>query len=663
LFLKPEFVPWEVLFGDEDKKTLDASVFQDEPSNTPDELQNLFKADKEANVPVNFKEQIADIYKKIQAKQAEEATQQETAKQQPSVDEQKKIFEGRAKRWAPAVDAAVADKLAGRLKPLNDPEPGVVGESQKGGLHEYFGAGWANTDLNNIDALRKALGVASYSPPDEVIDALQKQPVSQRLYALTAEGAEFEDKSWASLSELFSNTRLGVLPDERIESAIASFEGYPGAENLSNAEKAALYFYTRSSWTDAVNSYLRKLDGASVTLMKQKARGGDTEYVERKLKLLMTDPSFKQTRQVATLMMNGLAKLIAARQAHGGKPLMATRGAGGDTFSRVGEQDAVYDAAFMSTANMPSHMSEFSNNAKVNMVLFSNQGVDVAPFSGYSHEKEILMFPGTMFNVDMMLEPGDDQLLVLRELVDGEPIDAASLRPQEQKAETGVGWAIENTGRRYKSPVIEKALGAKADEGAMQRQVVRLKKLLARIEQGTIAPGGIQQGGADYMDLKHLVDSIGDQPEWQSSVPGLEEFLLNSEIGSQGIDIDIINAYVDGQLGRKLVDWAATKKGDVSAREMELLLLADTLSSARNSFFKNLYDYSDGKRNLVIERAIAKALTRPGQQNAEARQWWGETIEQYADAVGANVQSLPLEWQQLVSEARPPSQIQPQGYF
>jgi len=138
-----EFIPWEVLFGDEDKKTLDASVFQDEPSNTFDALQHLLKADEDANVATdNLKAQIADVYKQIQAKQAEKAAQQETAKQQSSVGEQKKIFEGRARRWAPAVDAAVADKLAGRLKPLNDPEPGVVGESQKGGLHEYFGAGW-----------------------------------------------------------------------------------------------------------------------------------------------------------------------------------------------------------------------------------------------------------------------------------------------------------------------------------------------------------------------------------------------------------------------------------------------------------------------------------------------------------------------------------------
>ena len=425
-----------------------------------------------------------DVLKQIQAKQIV---------QQPSAGEQKKIFEGRARRWAPVVDAAVADKLKGRLKPLMGSDPGVVGVPQKGGLHEYFGAGWVNTDLNNIDALRKELGVAPYSPPDEVIDALQKQPVSQRLYALTAEGAEFEDTSVASLSELFSDFDAEKeLSEAEVQRALDKFEEEadsslipPGLEKLSNAEKCALFFYTRSFWTDAVNSYLRKLDAASVALMKHKAEGGNTAEAEQQMSLLMTAPGFKKTRQVATLMMNGLAKLIAERQGLVGKPLMATRGAGKDKFSTIEEQDAVYDAAFLSTANTATHKSPFARDSHVNMLLFSNQGAYIAAVAGYN-ENEILMFPGTIFNLDMVLEPLENkQLLVLRELVNGEPIDVPPSLRKDQWDETGDRWGEDYVPAKLNKDEIQAMLEKKADEDARKKKATSPGELPEKMNYST----------------------------------------------------------------------------------------------------------------------------------------------------------------------------------
>lgn len=357
-------------------------------------------------------------------------------------EEMQEYYQDRAKRWEPEIHGQVIEKMGDRVKPLVSPQPELQGSLDKEGLNQYIGNDWATTSLKDIQALRKTLGIKDHNPPSGVIAALQDQPLSQRLYTVAAEKPDHDDNSLLSLTELFSDPDIEdkILSPKDLNNILQDFQDKDyGTKDLNNGEKLALYMYTKSSWTDKVNGYLRQIDSTISTIARQKKEGASTAEAEKELQKLMSDPGFKQTRQVTTLMMDALGKLIARQQKEKDKTFMVTRGAGAQHFD-VKKNDIIYDAAFTSTSDAPSHQSQFAKASDVQMLLFSNQGIDVSKISGFQKEAtedEILMFPGTMFHVDTILTPEElysggrkEQLIVGREFSNDAPINMATTQLQ-----------------------------------------------------------------------------------------------------------------------------------------------------------------------------------------------------------------------------------------
>lgn len=358
-----------------------------------------------------------------------------------SEEEIQEYYQDRAKRWEPEIHEQVIEKMGDRVKPMKEPEPKLQGSLNQQGLNKHIGESWATTSLKDIQALRQTLGIKDYAPPGGVVAALQDQPLSQRLYAMTAEKSDHDDNSLLSLTELFSDPATGkTLHPRDLNNILQDFQDKNyGTKDLNNGEKLALYMYTKSSWTDKINGYLRQMDNTVSTIARQKKAGANTEEAEKELQKLMADPEMKQTRQVATLMMNALGKLIARQQKETDNTYMVTRGAGAKHFD-VKKNDIIYDAAFTSTSDAPSHQSQFAKASDVQMLLFSNQGVDVSKISGFQDEAtehEILMFPGTMFHIDSIFTPeklwtggAKEQLIVGREFSNDAPINMANTHLQ-----------------------------------------------------------------------------------------------------------------------------------------------------------------------------------------------------------------------------------------
>lgn len=536
--------------------------------------------------------------------------------------EQERIFNENVGKWANEVRDAVVKKLDEKLRPIyrtgTELYSDILDDDGNSAFDEAesfvnWGDGLSNglidASLSEIGQFRQDLGLGKHEPPAGVVEALKNQPLSQRFYALVGEDSGVdEDVINDDLKELFwDNVEDRGLDVDELESMVAEMDkkGTEDFVGLNKAEKLALYFYTNSPWTERVNNYMRDLQNGMEAVAQAEKEGRDSSVEKGRVEILMAAPAFEQTRKIATLMMNGLGKMIAKRQGRDAQPFMATRFTNGD-LKDVKSGDVISDAGFLST-------SDAKNVSGTNkFLLFTNQAADVSSISEFENEKEILVFPGTMFNVDMAIhkssELGKDlssknqSSFVVREMVNGKPIDASKISRYDQSLETGRTWE----GRKWEKDPMGRLVEAALEDPA---KVIQWAKM------------------GNYS----LVNAVADMPselgyDAENRWDELEEVLLDAPITpsaskhitkAPSITVNVINSY-NRNIGNvdKLRKSLTSRQGlgDLDARALELLVASDD-STAKEMLWLAV---EQGGKNANLEKALMSQWDRIG-KNAKSK--------------------------------------------
>jgi hypothetical protein len=268
--------------------------------------------------------------------------------------------------------------------------------------------------LDSIDKLRAAFAEKPAEKPDYVMQAVEGQPMSNRLYSLIAPDLTPEEMeniympspldvadSVAAFDRSIYGKRQNAKSNTIQLTGDGSADKFGAIPPLTDMEKYVLVQYTVSLY-QRVNGYMRKVS----SLLNDYSATDDPDVkktIENQFEFLMKDTYNLETRIIAMHLMNGLAKIMAGNPK--GEVRTVTRGSSQAPVTKVGLEGGkyFYDAAAQSTAVKENWASPWSVH-KTQYVLNTDKWVDARPYSEMQDmdEDEMVVFPGVMFKADMV---------------------------------------------------------------------------------------------------------------------------------------------------------------------------------------------------------------------------------------------------------------------
>lgn len=306
--------------------------------------------------------------------------------------------------------------------------------------------------INAVDKIKTAVGQTPEPLPGYAKKALKGEPVSRNLFALL----NFNDQE--AMDAGFDINAVGRLDTETEK----GFEAYKNV-GLKPAEKRAMLEYTGSEYEN-INAYIRSLS----TSFNNYGTTNDPDVKKVMLnRIYSMTHNMSRDRVMAVLLMRGMAKIIAAR---GDESKVLTRGSdqAPDTKMGFAEGKYFYDPGVTSSSLRTPWTSDWATS-KTQYVLLTNKWVDARGFSLIDHdedtppdrkEEEMLIFPGTLFQADIVKKYKSTKEAAGRYAKPGRIIidvvtgRQASVEPNKQvKTLSGVG--IKDDGKEYsESPLI-----------------------------------------------------------------------------------------------------------------------------------------------------------------------------------------------------------------